>query len=189
MSSEKRYDSVSDLVRDVTDDQTFADAVDREIDDQRMATVLFLMRNREGLTQTELAERMGCTQSRVSKLERASLSSISVKDLMEYANALGADLNIVLQKMDAASMVKHHFFQIKKHLDKIRELAGDDPEMVAGAKKFYDEWLVNTLKHFLDGKTALSDASPEHGGRPRFSITGETDVDEELERDLERVSP
>ncbi|MFP4212279.1 MAG: helix-turn-helix domain-containing protein [Spirochaetota bacterium] len=35
----------------------------------------FLSHNREGLTQAQLAERMGCTQSRVSKMEHASLSS------------------------------------------------------------------------------------------------------------------
>ncbi|MDA3947583.1 MAG: XRE family transcriptional regulator [Spirochaeta sp.] len=179
---------MSNLVRDVSGDPAFADVVDREIDDQRMATVLFLMRNREGLTQSELARRMGCTQSRISKLERASLGSISVHDLMEYAKALGADLNIVFQKMDAATLVKHHFFQIKQHLDKIRELAGDDPEMIAGAKKFYDEWLVNTLKHFLDGKAALSGAAVEKETTAHFSITGDYDVDKELEEDLQRVT-
>ena len=109
MSADKRYDSVSDLVHDISDDTAFADALDQQIDEQRMATTLFLMRNREGLTQAQLAERMGCTQSRVSKLEHASLSSISVQDLIDYSTALGADLNIVFQKMDAAAMVKHHF--------------------------------------------------------------------------------
>jgi predicted XRE-type DNA-binding protein len=97
MSTRKRYDSVSDLVHDISDDTAFADDFDRQIDEQRMATTLFLMRNREGLTQAQVAERMGCTQSRVSKLEHASLSSISVQDLIDYSTALGADLNIVLQ--------------------------------------------------------------------------------------------
>ena len=130
MSFEKRYDSVSDLVHEISEDAAFADNLDRQIEEQRMATTLFLMRNREGLTQAQLAERMGCTQSRVSKLEHASLSSISVQDLIDYSTALGAELNIVFQKMDASS---------------------------------------------------------EQEGHPRFSITGETDVDEELERDLERA--
>ncbi|MEX2444747.1 MAG: helix-turn-helix domain-containing protein [Alkalispirochaeta sp.] len=163
MSTDKRYDSVSDLVHDISDDTAFADALDQEIDEQRMATTLFVLRNREGLTQAELAERMGCTQSRVSKLEHASFSSISVQDLIDYSTALGTDLNISFQKMNAAALVKHHFFQIKKHMDDIRELVGDDPEMVEGAKKFYDEWLVNTLKHFLADKSALSDGMPEQG--------------------------
>lgn len=127
---EERYDSVSDLVHDISDDKAFADALDEEIDEQRMATTLFLMRNREGLTQAELAKRMGCTQSRISKLERAPLSGISVQDLIAYSTALGIELNIVFQKMDASS---------------------------------------------------------QQEGHSRFSITGETDVDEELERDLERA--
>ena len=112
MSKRKQYDSVSDLVHDISDDTAFSDAVDQEIDEQRMATMLFLMRNREGLTQAELAMRMGCTQSRISKLERAPLSSISMQDLMDVSTALGIDVNIIFQKMKAAtprfSIIREH---------------------------------------------------------------------------------
>ncbi len=101
MSKRKQYDSVSDLVHDISDDTAFSDAVDQEIDEQRMATRLFLMRNREGRTQAQLA-----------MLERAPLSSISMQDLMDVSTALGIDVNIIFQKMKAAtprfSIIREH---------------------------------------------------------------------------------
>ena len=41
MGAAKRYDSVSDLVHEISDDAAFADIVDRQIEEQRMATTLF----------------------------------------------------------------------------------------------------------------------------------------------------
>ena len=59
-------------------------------------------RKRSGLTQAELAEKIGTTQSAIARLESISSShSPSVNTLQKYAKALGFRLQIKLVKDQA----------------------------------------------------------------------------------------
>ena len=52
---------------------------------------LVLARLRAGLSQTDLAARMKCTQSRISKIEDSLDAELSLKDVYEYARAVGVE--------------------------------------------------------------------------------------------------
>jgi ribosome-binding protein aMBF1 (putative translation factor) len=52
---------------------------------------LVLARLRAGLSQTDLATRMKCTQSRVSKIEDSMDVQLSLKDIYEYTKAVGVE--------------------------------------------------------------------------------------------------
>ncbi len=58
----------------------------------RVARDLQSVRKSKPLTQAELAERMGTTQSVVSRVEKGS--NVSIETLARYAAACGACLNI-----------------------------------------------------------------------------------------------
>lgn len=58
-------------------------------------------RSRAGLTQREVGERMGISQSDVSKLERRS--DVRLSTLRAYARALGARLHVGLQRPGEAA--------------------------------------------------------------------------------------
>jgi transcriptional regulator with XRE-family HTH domain len=60
------------------------------------------LREREGLTQGELGERMGVNQSTVSKLENANVHS-DLESLLRYLFALDADL--VLGILDSDELI------------------------------------------------------------------------------------
>ncbi len=192
MTEERNYDSVADLLEDIIDDDgAFASEVQQAIESQRLAAALFQMRNNVGLTQEEVARRMGRTQSSISKLEHSTTDRISVRDLEEYASAIDVNLVISFEKqMTAADRVKFYFFEIKKHLDEMRELAGDDPDIVAGVDKFYNEWLINTLRHFSDGKKQLSEAKQPNESPERMRIVGPKGPPdlEEMRRLLENMT-
>jgi len=112
--SNRGYDSVSELLEDLSDDEQFRREVESEIAEQRLATKLFAMRNHYGLTQSQVAEAAGHTQSWVSKLEHSPTDKITVRDLLEYAEALQLQLRMQFRKpMTAVQSVKHHFFQIE----------------------------------------------------------------------------
>jgi ribosome-binding protein aMBF1 (putative translation factor) len=69
------------------------DRVSEEVDiEYRVARDLQSARKRKQLTQAELAERMGTTQSVVSRVEKGS--NVSIETLARYAAACGARLNI-----------------------------------------------------------------------------------------------
>jgi ribosome-binding protein aMBF1 (putative translation factor) len=69
------------------------DRVSEEVDiEYRVARDLQSVRKRKQLTQAELAERMGTTQSVVSRVEKGN--NVSIETLARYAAACGARLNI-----------------------------------------------------------------------------------------------
>ena len=75
-------------------DRMLADAQVREDDDARgaefeLASELIAARVRAGLTQSELAERMGTTQSAVARLE-SGRQLPSMRTLARYAKATGS---------------------------------------------------------------------------------------------------
>lgn len=70
-------------------DREVRDAYDTMADEFGLARELIAARVRAGLTQAELAERMGTTQSVVARLESGARLP-SVKTLLRFAKATGA---------------------------------------------------------------------------------------------------
>ena len=85
----KRYASVAEMVRDLSGDQEFTRSFERSVAKKRLSRALFVLRMKAEMTQTEVAEKLGWTQSRVSKLESADIDRIRTVDVAEYARALG----------------------------------------------------------------------------------------------------
>ena len=136
----KRYKSVQEMVKHLAEDKEFSKEFERELADKALAKTLFALRCSEGLTQSEMASRLGCTQGRVSKIECSDTESIKVGDLVAYARELGLCLTIGFhEEMTAVECVKFHAFEIKKHLDHLAELAHRDDDIFEGVKAFYLE--------------------------------------------------
>jgi transcriptional regulator with XRE-family HTH domain len=88
------YRSVREMVRSLSDDPGFQEEVERTIEERALGRMLGVLRNAAGLTQAEMADKMQCTQGRISKLEMAAQRSIRIGDLLDYARAL--DLNFCI---------------------------------------------------------------------------------------------
>ncbi|MDD3925308.1 MAG: helix-turn-helix transcriptional regulator [bacterium] len=149
----RRYSSVSEMAKHLTDDKDFQTQLDKEIAGKSMAKTLFVLRCSHGVTQKEMAERLGFTQSRISKLENAPIDAIKVSDLVAYAKALDLNLSIAFHQgqtknTTSVDCVRFHTLQIKKHLDNLAKLAHKDDDIFAGVVKFYSETLVNFLQLF-----------------------------------------
>ena len=74
----------------------FAEAYDGLATEYALVRELLSARSRAGLTQEEVAERMGTTKSAVSRLEAAGKNSPSVTTLQKYAQAVGSRVEIRL---------------------------------------------------------------------------------------------
>lgn len=71
--------------------------------DTTVKTGVLLRQAREqaGITQRELAERLGCTQPAISQAETGG-ASLSVATLQRFADALGCDLQLAIVSREAA---------------------------------------------------------------------------------------
>ena len=96
MFSDKTYKDVVGMAAGVTGDERFVEDLAAHVEAGRLVRGLFAARCAAGLSQADVAERMGCTQSRVSKLEAAADDDLSLGDLRSYAKALGLALTVTL---------------------------------------------------------------------------------------------
>ena len=76
------------------------DAIMAEMD---LAQDLVALREARGLTQVQLAERLGVAQPTVARLESDNVKNVELKTLVKVAAALGARVKITFMKHDQAS--------------------------------------------------------------------------------------
>ncbi len=74
----------------------FAEAYDALEVEYQVIGQLLKARNRAGLTQDAVAERMGTTKSAVSRLEGSGKHAPSLATLRKYARAVGCELQVKL---------------------------------------------------------------------------------------------
>lgn len=151
----KRYQSVLQMVQQTGEPQ-FAKRMGKHLQERTVSKALFVLRNREKLTQAELAERMGCPQSRVSKLEHATNDSLRVGDLEQYLTHLGYSLELrVVRKNRAVDRIKCSVFEIKAQLDRLARLAQEDAQIRRGVGRFFSEYMANVVVLFADSVRQL----------------------------------
>lgn len=66
----------------------------REVLDEELSWLLSYLREERGLSQKEVAERLGVSRGRVSQLETSAGLSMTLESLARYAQALGLSLRL-----------------------------------------------------------------------------------------------
>ena len=82
--------------RYVKDDPERKASVELERLNARVAQLIYDLRTEANLTQKELAQRVGTTQSVISRLEDADYEGHSLSMLRRVADALGAQVNVTI---------------------------------------------------------------------------------------------
>ncbi|MGR3218434.1 MAG: helix-turn-helix domain-containing protein [Candidatus Anammoxibacter sp.] len=135
----KTYKNVADMVSDLSEDDKFKNNLLQDMKNKTISRLLFTLRCSRNLTQKELATKIGCTQSSISKIESAHDSDVTVKNLTDYGNALNIQLEIGFRnkKVRVASLINYHTKKLTEHLDKLTELSGNDATMLRGAYEVF----------------------------------------------------
>lgn len=84
----------------------------QKVDDMHQEARLYQLRQlrkEAGLTQAELAQRIGVSQHRISQIETGNLSSAQIGTLDKYLSALGSTLSISVQ---SPSGISHQIFPV-----------------------------------------------------------------------------
>lgn len=80
--------SVSSLIAKKKENPIFAQEFDKEGEISKIAVMLMELREHEGLSQAELAEKLGTSQSAIARLE-SGRSNTTLSTLIDVAYALG----------------------------------------------------------------------------------------------------
>ena len=142
---EKKYKNVAELLGEVSDDKEFNKSVENGINTKKIARMLFAMRCHAGLNQAQVAERMKCTQGKISKIENTLDVDISIGDLMNYCSAVNMRVEIGFfdKRLNMVETVKYYYFRLKGLLDKLIDSAKGDEVMERGVEKFTREAFCN----------------------------------------------
>lgn len=153
----KTYQNVEEMVKDLSSDSEVKKDILKEIRSKTISKYLFSLRCGQGLTQTQLAEKINCSQGTISKIENSYDKDITIKDLLEYGNALDLQLEIGYRRrsINTVELIKHHFFKIKGYLNKLANLAGKDKALIDGVEKFHVEAAYNMVIMILDSASKL----------------------------------
>jgi transcriptional regulator with XRE-family HTH domain len=145
------------MVRQVIGDEQFAANFEEQQARREIITDLMALRAAAGLSQKDVAAKLNCTQGRISKLESGSDDALRIGDLAAYAGALGFRVRILLTPENWATVdeVKYHAFSIKRLLEHLAKLAGDDDSMANGVLGFFSEAAFNLAKFIREATEKL----------------------------------
>lgn len=90
----KTYSDVNKMVKDISSDKKFKEETLEYLSHRTLARFLSTLRCSAGFTQKDMAEKIGCSRSKVSKLESSPDEKITVKDLIQFGQALDKRLAI-----------------------------------------------------------------------------------------------
>ena len=171
------------MIRDISDDETFNRALEEQISNRRLVKALHAMRTAKGISQAEIAEKLDCSQSRVSKIENGEDGELRISELEAYARAMDRDLHVGFSKRGLTGLdrIKSHAFAIHRELCRMAELAENDESIARGVVKTFNEVLFNQL-NLLQLASAKLPCDPETG-EPYLKI--DMYVDEQSEKKME----
>ncbi len=148
----EKYKSVLEMVKGISGDSSYKELVANQIKGRSLAKFLFYLRCDQDLSQNQLAKKIGCSQSRISKIEHSHDRDLTIQDLLDYGKALNIQLEIGYRhsSVKITDLIKYHAFKIKTYLDRLSNLAKDDEVLVKALKMFHIEALFNIGKIITD---------------------------------------
>ena len=186
------FSSVADLARNAfKDDTDLVEELEAELSSRQVVRALFAMRSARNVSQAEIAKQLKCTQSRVSKIENGVDTDLSVGELEAYAKALDCDVMLTFQKRHSTAVdrVKQHAFAIKRELDQMARLAGNDSTVQKGVASFFGEAFFNIVRMISESAKSLPELSDD-SPHVRVSMEpSETQMNEEQVDSSRQAAP
>jgi predicted XRE-type DNA-binding protein len=171
---------VADLIRSIDlPEERKQEQID-SINARRLSRLLTVMRVKKGMNQKRAAEKCGCTQSRISKLEYKEDRKITIGELLDYSDALGLDLSVQFtpKKMKIVDRVKMHAFQIEQQLQRLVKLSKGDKEMEKAVSGFHNECLTNMLSIIGKSKKSIRPSKEK-----TLTVVGPPEIEQMIEEE------
>jgi len=174
----KRYANAVDLARDILgdDDPQFTDDLQRQIENRQLVNLLGTMRNEKGVTQSDIAEVLGCKQAKISKLENGLDDAICIEEIRAYAKATDCEITLQFTKRNetAFDRIKRLSFAIHRELSHLASLARQDEKIAKGVAEAFGETLINQMR-LLEIAAEQLPVNPETNA-PSIKLSMEVDI-------------
>jgi transcriptional regulator with XRE-family HTH domain len=171
----RRYSSVDELIKGEGISQDIRQKVSEIEGATRLVEQLSLLRQLAGLTQEQMAERLGFnSQSAVSKLESGRDEEVTIGQITEYVKASGQRIAMMFgQPMSHVESVKAHALAMREHLSALASMAHQGDDIQTAVQAFFGEAFFNLLSIFSGCQAELP-----NGGRfdIRLEVMGKPTV-------------
>jgi len=150
--------TASSVIAELCDDDSIVRDVEARMSQTKFVAMLTEARARKGMTQKDIAVKIGTSVSKVSRFEASDDDDLRIGDAKNYLNALGLEASIAFfdKSMSTTNQIKHYIFEIEKlltHLTSIAKTCDDDRLIVDGISRFRGEVLYNfMIKYIMSGK-------------------------------------
>lgn len=167
-TTNKTNSSIAEMLEDIGVDKAFVDSVNEAIAARELVDQMIILRHRAGLTQGQMAEMMGVSQSAISKLERSPDSEVTLDQIAKYLSATKQKMYVTIlpEEENIVGEVKYFVHMIKERLDQLVEIANGQPHDTSisqGINNFWGELAIN-LMHIMHSSKSRMEG-------PRISVT------------------
>jgi len=145
----RRYSSVADMLRDQgASKETIGRLAELE-KETRVTRQLACLRTAAGLTQDEMANRIGCSQGCISKWESGADEDLTLKVIKDYCQVTEQRVGLIMGKpVGHVEAVKMHAWGLRRHLKALAGLAHGDDDLEQAIQAFFGEAFFNLLDIF-----------------------------------------
>ena len=154
----KRFASVRDLVNATAANDGQVREFERRIKGSIIVNALIRTRAAAGMTQADVAEKMTCTQSSVSKLEHSVDAELTLQEIASYLHATGGRLNLGVGKQpNRVERIKELAICLESELKSLADLSSnsDDLAIRQSINGFFGEAWFNFFKILCDATSRL----------------------------------
>ena len=147
------YSSVEEMVKTLSG-ESFADEFADFDKKTWLSQHLSAIRIASGITEHEIAKRLGCDEKCVVDFEYQETGKIKVSEIALYLNALGFDTRLVFTDKEAthADKIKCLVLETTDLLSDLVKVSepGEDEKITEEVSKFLIEYFVNVSRLFLE---------------------------------------
>lgn len=177
--------SPAEFLDSIFDTEKEQQALKAHLRERQLVSRLAALRVSKGVSQADLAGKMGCRQARVSKLEAGADAALTMADLEAYAKATDSEITLLVSDRgkSAAEQIKWHARCIHQLFLNLVSLSHKDDAIAEGVAKLHWEAFQNINRMLAESAEKLP-PSPEDG-KPYIRITP---ADQSVAKERENAS-
>lgn len=167
------------MVRDLSDDKSRADDFEKHVRDRSVAHFLFGLRCSKDVSQKNIAEHFGSSQSKISKFESSEDDVLRLGDLKLYLDALGMEFGLLVHKKHwtVTDQIKFHARAIRDCLRELRNSAKSVIKIADGVTDRHIGLVSNAVNFIMDSASGLPNCDREFPQILNAELNQECDSD------------